>query len=74
MCHKSEIKDRKDQDQKELGEAGTSFTDAERSMLSEDMRREQLVRNLPLKHRNSLLLNILITGYFYSDILYALEA
>ena len=53
MCMKSELKDRKDQDQKELGEAGTSFTDAERSMLSEDMRREQLVRNLPLKNRNS---------------------
>ena len=53
MCMKSELKDRKDQDQKELGEAGTSITDAERSMLSEDMRREQLVRNLPLKNRNS---------------------
>ena len=45
MCMKSELKDRKDQDQEELGEAGTSITDAERSMLSEDMRREQLVRN-----------------------------
>ena len=45
MCMKSELKDRKDQDQKELGEVGTSISDAERSMLSEDMRREQLVRN-----------------------------
>ena len=48
MCMKSELKDRKDQDKKELGEVGevgTSISDAERSMLSEDMRREQLVRN-----------------------------
>ena len=65
-CHKSDLDDMKERDLEEYGEAGTSKSQSEQTMLSEDMRRDFLRQKWEKEEEE----NLRKTQLHYKDVLY----
>ena len=65
-CHKSDLDEMRKRDMEEFGEEGTSLTEAQQSLLSEDMRRDILRQKWEREEEE----NLKKTQLHYNDILF----